>query len=258
MNLNSLALKLSQLKTLCSTDTNQKSVRVTEEEISELCNSIGLSSSITYLTRLLLHFHQNNQDKPVHSAFLSELSTLLTSGAGQAAFCSAADQKKSSQLLPLVTEQLNLTNCDSLALALSLTHSQSPQIREAAFELITLKVEKVFSEFLSLNEFPPILHDLLILSRNHPQLISDALKQKLSTHIEQSFHNQIPILLRPLLHPHPQKTKFDLFEAANLKMDFNSLPDLLREVGYACTATPTDCQKLLSKEHRILLIHDSL
>ena len=39
----------------------------------------------------------------------------------------------------------------------------------------------------------------------------------------------------------------DLFEPANIKMDFLALPDLLREVGYVATATVADCQKLLSK-----------
>lgn len=46
----------------------------------------------------------NDNNFKVSSAVLSELSSLLCSGSGRAAFCTAADQKQTTELLPLVTE----------------------------------------------------------------------------------------------------------------------------------------------------------
>jgi len=83
MNLNSLALKLSQLKSLCSSLTNQKSQRVCEEEINSLCNSIGVEST-TYLTRLLLRFQHESEDKPVsiHQRFTAKPNQIHKNGLG--------------------------------------------------------------------------------------------------------------------------------------------------------------------------------
>ena len=69
-------------------------------------------------------------------------------------------------------------------------------------------------------------------------------QQKFFAQIQKTYQQQVPVLLKPLL---PQKQSLDLFEPANIKMDFLALPDLLREVGYVATATVADCQKLLSK-----------
>ena len=52
----------------------------------------------------------------------------------------------------------------------------------------------------------------------------------------------MPLVLRPLL---PVKTVPEQLDEPLIKMDFQSLPDLLREVGYAATASVPDCQKIL-------------
>ena len=88
------ALRAGRLKSVFILSQSQRGC---EEEINQLCNSIGVGST-AYLTRVLLHFSNQTSDKPIHSAVLSELSSLLSSGAGRAAFCAAADQKRSTQV----------------------------------------------------------------------------------------------------------------------------------------------------------------
>ena len=76
----------------------------------------------------------------------SELSSFLSSGPGRAAFCCAADQKRSTQLLPLVTESLSLSNASALALGLSLTHSQCEPVKNAAKDFVQVKLPLVLEE----------------------------------------------------------------------------------------------------------------
>ena len=76
----------------------------------------------------------------------SELSSFLSSGPGRAAFCCAADQKRSTQLLPLVTESLSLSNASALALGLSLTHSQCEPVKDAAKDFVRAKLPLVLEE----------------------------------------------------------------------------------------------------------------
>ena len=82
----------------------------------------------------------------------------------------------------------------------------------------------------------------MVYVRTHSNCVPEQLKQKFYAHITKSFAGAVPVILRPLL---PVKTVPDLFEPIKINMDFQSLPDLLREVGYAATASVGDCQKIL-------------
>ena len=61
-----------------------------------------------------------------------------------AAFSSAADQKRSTQLLPLVTE--SLSNASAPAFCLSLTHSQCEPVKNAAKDFVQVKLPLFLEE----------------------------------------------------------------------------------------------------------------
>ena len=136
------------------------------------------------------------------------------------------------------------TQIKALALGLSLTHSQCEPIRTAAKEFVQSKLPLVLEEVCQspLKDTPPVLHELLVYVRTHSGCIPERLKQDFYAHVIKSFNGSVPLVLRPLL---PVKTVPEQLDEPLIKMDFQSLPDLLREVGYAATASVPDCQKIL-------------
>ncbi|XP_041987025.1 CCR4-NOT transcription complex subunit 1 [Aricia agestis] len=275
MNLDPLTFSLSQINYLV-VNLNKKNFKQTSQELTQIVNIHGLEAENQLLKCLLAEAAKTSweNDRPgttnsVHAQLLAQhIGTLLNHPAKATVICRVVDQptravqktlKPTNTLLTRLTRLLKLTTAQDVAFTLVLRKASTKP------DIVTLAKQHLKKRFLDfvqcyldaerghqaeragLQECSPEVLQTLLTSLAHENFrLAPVTKDLFLKRLRVDFPREVvPIVLAPLLYPDDSQTPLEEMTTSDdmsAAMMDNSLADIIRDIGYAFTASVEDCK----------------
>ncbi|XP_061382387.1 CCR4-NOT transcription complex subunit 1 isoform X1 [Danaus plexippus] len=271
MNLDPLTFSLSQINYLV-VNLNKKNFKQTSQELSQIVSLYGLEAE-NQLLRCLLSEAAKTWDErtasSVHASLLAQhLACLLNHPAKSTVICQAVDQptrslqkvlKPTNSLLSRLARLLKFTTAQDVAFTLVLRRNSSkPDIVSLAKQ----HLKKRFLDFVQcyldaerghqveragLQECSPEVLQTLLTSLAYENFrLAAVTKDLFLKRLRIDFPREVvPIVLAPLLYPDDTQTPLEEMTTSDdmtAAMMDNTLAEIIRDIGYAFTASVEDCK----------------
>ncbi|XP_045510260.1 CCR4-NOT transcription complex subunit 1 isoform X1 [Colias croceus] len=276
MNLDPLTFSLLQINNLV-VNLNKKNFKQTSQELTQIVNTHGLEAENQLLRSLFTEAVKASWDNDrtgtisfgIHASLLAQiLASLLNHPAKSTVVCRAIDNparslqktlKPTNTLLTRLARLLKLTTAQDVAFSLVLRrHSSKPEIATFAKQHLKKRFLDLVQCYLDaerghqaeragLQECSPEVLQTLLTSLTYDNFrLATVTKDLFLKRLRVDFPREVvPIVLAPLLYPDDTKTPLEEMttgsDMATTMME-NSLAEVIRDLGYAFTASVEECK----------------